>query len=48
MALEAFNYSRGKFLVLDQVKLPQKHEYVEVKTVKDGWEVINSMKASSS
>jgi len=41
--LEAFRYRRGVFLVLDQLLLPGKHEYVEVKTVEDGWSVINRM-----
>lgn len=41
--LEAFRYKRGVFLVLDQLLLPGKHEYVEVKTVEDGWSVINKM-----
>ena len=43
MALEAFKYTRGKLLVLDQIKLPHVHEYVEVKTTEDGWLVINKM-----
>ena len=43
MALEAFKYTRGKLLVLDQIKLPHVHEYVEVKTTDDGWQVINKM-----
>ena len=41
--LEAFRYKRGVFLVLDQLLLPGKQEYVEVKTVEDGWSVINKM-----
>ena len=43
MALQAFKYSRGKLLVLDQIKLPHVHEYVEVRTTDDGWQVINKM-----
>ena len=43
MALEAFKYKRGELLVLDQVKLPHCHEYIEVKTTEDGWQVINKM-----
>ena len=41
--LEAFKYKRGELLVLDQLLLPGKHEYVEVTTVEDGWSVINKM-----
>ena len=44
--LEAFRYRRGVFLVLDQLLLPGKHEYVEVKTVEDGWSVINRMQVT--
>ena len=46
MSLEAFQYKRGEFLVLDQTLLPGKHDYVEVKTVEDGWSVINKMQVS--
>ncbi len=41
--LEAFRYKRGQLLVLDQLKLPAKHEYIDVKTVDEGWTVINTM-----
>ena len=44
--LEAFKYKRGELLVLDQLLLPGKHEYVEVTTVEDGWSVINKMQVS--
>ena len=43
MALEAFKYKRGELLVLDQLKLPHCHEYIQVKTTDDGWLVINKM-----
>ena len=43
MALEAFKYKRGELLVLDQLKLPHCHEYIQVKTTEDGWQVINKM-----
>ena len=43
MALEAFKYERGNLLVLDQIKLPHKHEYIQVSTVEEGWKVINEM-----
>ena len=46
MSLEAFQYKRGEFLVLDQTLLPGNHDYVEVKTVEDGWSVINKMQVS--
>ena len=42
--LEAFRYQRGKLLVLDQLKLPANHEYINVDTIEKGWEVINKMK----
>lgn len=42
-ALEAFRYTRGKLLVLDQLKLPSQHEYIDVASVDQGWQVINQM-----
>ena len=39
----AFKYKRGQLLVLDQLKLPHIHEYLEVKSTEDGWQVINKM-----
>ena len=41
--LEAFRYQRGHLLVLDQLKLPSEHEYVQVSTVDEGWSVIHQM-----
>lgn len=41
--LEAFIYERGHLLVLDQVKLPREHTYIEVRNTQDGWNVINRM-----
>ena len=37
-------YNRGEPLkVLDQIKLPNKHTYIDVTTSQDGWKVINKM-----
>ena len=45
--LEAFRYQSGKLLVLNQLKLPLTNEYIQVETVKEGWEVINKMQVRS-
>ena len=44
--LEAFRYSLGNLLVLDQLKLPFSNEYIKIRNVKEGWDVINKMQLS--
>ena len=45
--LEAIVYSRGKPLkVLDQLKLPEVHEYIEVVTTEEAWTTIRDMNVS--
>ncbi|KAL0123499.1 hypothetical protein PUN28_005781 [Cardiocondyla obscurior] len=45
MTLQAIKWSRpdGKLEILDQTLLPATTRYIEVKGVRDGWEVINKM-----
>lgn len=42
--LEAIKYSRGKLLVLDQLRLPHEHHYDEVSTSEEGFDCIRSMR----
>eukprot|EP00033_Pygsuia_biforma_P001689 GCRY01001893.1.p1 GENE.GCRY01001893.1~~GCRY01001893.1.p1 ORF type:complete len:362 (+),score=89.82 GCRY01001893.1:55-1140(+) len=42
--LQSLHYSRGHLEILDQLLLPHKSVYEEVKTHEDGWSVIRSMK----
>ena len=44
MILEAIRYSRGKLEILDQLQLPHREEYIEIRTPEDGWDAIRSMK----
>jgi len=44
MVLEAIKYSRGSLKVLDQLQLPHKTHYDEVKSSEDAWESIHSMR----
>lgn len=44
MILQAIRYHDGTLSVLDQLELPSKTQYVEVTSVKDGWDVIKTMK----
>ncbi|KAK3291933.1 Methylthioribose-1-phosphate isomerase [Chaetomium fimeti] len=42
--LEAIKYSRGKLLVLDQLRLPHEHHYDEVSTAEQAFDCIRSMR----
>lgn len=42
--LQAIKYSRGKLLVLDQLRLPHEHHYDEVKTAEEAFDCIRSMR----
>lgn len=42
--LEAIKYSRGKLLVLDQLRLPHEHHYDEVSTSEEAFDCIRSMR----
>jgi len=44
MVLEAIKYTRGNLLVLDQLQLPHKTTYDEVKNSEDAWHSIHSMR----
>lgn len=43
MALEAIRWNENKLEILDQLLLPMRSEYIAVKDVKAGWQVINKM-----
>ncbi|KAK4100427.1 putative translation initiation factor [Parathielavia hyrcaniae] len=43
-SLQAIKYSRGKLLVLDQLRLPHEHHYDEVSTAEEAFECIRSMR----
>ena len=45
--LDAFRYKSGELLVLDQLKLPSKNEYIKVNSIEEGWNIINKMQVSS-
>jgi methylthioribose-1-phosphate isomerase len=42
--LQAIKYSRGKLLVLDQLRLPHEHHYDEVSTADQAFDCIRSMR----
>ncbi|KAK3384915.1 hypothetical protein B0H63DRAFT_559632 [Podospora didyma] len=42
--LQAIKYSRGKLLVLDQLRLPHEHHYDEVTTSEEAFDYIRSMR----
>ncbi|KAK3321949.1 hypothetical protein B0H66DRAFT_184574 [Apodospora peruviana] len=42
--LQAIKYSRGKLLVLDQLRLPHEHHYDEVSTCEEAFDCIRSMR----
>lgn len=42
--LQAIKYSRGKLLVLDQLRLPHENHYDEVSTAKEAFDCIRSMR----
>lgn len=46
--LEALKYqgAKGPLLVLDQLKLPEVHEYIAVETTEQGWKTIRNMNVS--
>ena len=44
MPLEAIKYDGKRLEILDQLLLPSKSVYEEVRTVQDAWEAIRSMK----
>ena len=46
MSLEAIKYTPGCLQILDQLCLPNDSKYVDVKSVEDGWNVINKMQVS--
>jgi methylthioribose-1-phosphate isomerase len=41
--LEAIRYSSGKLEILDQLLLPHKTQYIEIRSTKDGWQAIRDM-----
>jgi len=43
MVLEAIRYSRGSLQLLEQRLLPLQTEWIEIKTVEDGWNAIKDM-----
>ncbi|XP_031333574.1 methylthioribose-1-phosphate isomerase-like isoform X1 [Photinus pyralis] len=43
MALEAIRYQNKTLEILDQLLLPSTSQYISVKDVDDGWNVINKM-----
>ncbi|XP_058795180.1 methylthioribose-1-phosphate isomerase [Phymastichus coffea] len=43
MALRAIKWSDGKLEILDQLLLPKETVFIEIKSVKDGWNAINKM-----
>ena len=43
MTLKSIKYESGKLEILDQLLLPARSEYIEVKGVEDGWKVIHKM-----
>jgi len=42
--LQPIKYTRGDLTLLDQTLLPKEFKWVDIKTVEDGWEAINSMR----
>lgn len=43
MVLQAIKYNRGKLEILDQLQLPYKEVFVDIRTVQDAWDAIHSM-----
>lgn len=43
MVVEAIRYERGRLQLLEQRRLPQHTEWVEIRTVEDGWKAIRDM-----
>jgi methylthioribose-1-phosphate isomerase len=46
MTLKSIIYESGKLEILDQLLLPNKSQYIEVKGVEDGWRAIHKMHVS--
>lgn len=46
MSLLAIKYQRGHLEILNQLLLPHKSVYEEIKGVEDGWQAIRTMKVS--
>jgi len=44
MTLEAIRYRRGSLSILDQLLLPLESKYVQINSVRDGWDAIRQMK----
>ena len=43
MVLQAIKYSRGSLQILDQLRLPHKEAYRDIRTSQDAWDAIHSM-----
>lgn len=43
MTLEAIRYTSGSLMLLDQLLLPNKSEYIQIKNTEDGWNAIKKM-----
>ncbi|KAF6206216.1 hypothetical protein GE061_017445 [Apolygus lucorum] len=43
MSLESIKYDKGNLTILDQLLLPAKSFYVDIKSVQDAWSAINTM-----
>ena len=41
--LESIRFRDGKLELLDQLKLPEEHCYINIENVHDGWNAINKM-----
>ena len=48
MSLLAINYQRGHLEILNQLVLPHKSVYEEIRGVEDGWQAIKTMKVSEA
>ena len=46
MSLLAIKYKRGHLEILNQLLLPHKSVYEEIRGVEDGWQAIKAMKVS--
>lgn len=47
MTLEAIKYSKGSLMILDQLLLPLKSEYIKITNTEDGWQAIKKMQVST-
>lgn len=48
MSLLAIKYQRGHLEILNQLALPHKSVYEEIRGVEDGWQAIKTMKVGES